>query len=263
MAPDRSMADWIEGLQAHGRYTFTRGDAESSTGRTSDLVKAALRRQKTRGRVASPRRGFYVIVPPEYRATGAPPASWFIDDLMHYLGQPYYVGILSAAAIHGAAHQRPMVFQVVTDRPTRDARVGNVHLEFSMSRKAGSTPASEIQTETGTMRVATPEATAFDLVRYPAAAGHLSNVATVLMELAEEIDAAALVAAADAMRVPDIQRLGYLLDAVDQVKLAAALLAILPARRPRTVKLDPVGPDSTAIDRRWRLRPNVDLELDL
>jgi predicted transcriptional regulator of viral defense system len=257
------MAAWIEQLQAHGRYTFTRGEAESDTRRSADLVKAALRRQKTRGRVASPRRGFYVIVPPEYRATGAPPASWFIDDLMHYLGQPYYVGILSAAAIHGAAHQRPMVFQVVTDRPTRDARIGNVHLEFSMSRKVASTPAREIQTETGTMRVSTPEATAFDLVRYPAAAGHLSNVTTVLMELAERIDTTALAAAADTMRVPDIQRLGYLLEAVDQVELAATLLAILPPRRPRTVKLDPAGPNTATIDRRWRLRPNVDLELDL
>jgi len=31
------------------------------------------------------------------------------------------VGVLSAAAIHGAAHQQPMIFQVVTDKPTRPA----------------------------------------------------------------------------------------------------------------------------------------------
>lgn len=44
------------------------------------------------------------------------------------------------------------------------------------------------QTETGTMHVATPETTAFDLVRNPSSAGYLSNVATVLSELADRIN---------------------------------------------------------------------------
>lgn len=101
---------------------------------------------------------------------------------MRYLGQPYYVGLLSAAAIHGAAHQQPMVFQVVTSKPTREMRAGKVAIRFSMSSLVESLPVIEQQTETGTMRVATPETCAFDLVRYPEAAGHLSNAATVLAE---------------------------------------------------------------------------------
>jgi hypothetical protein len=75
-------------------------------------TKTALRRLKEQGRIVSPRRGFYVVVPPEYRAAGSPPASWFIDELMRYLDQPYYVGLLSAAAIHSASRQQSMVFQV-------------------------------------------------------------------------------------------------------------------------------------------------------
>ena len=38
----------------------------------------------------------------------------------------------------------------------------------------------EMKTETGAMRVSTPEATALDLLRYLEGAGHLGNVATVL-----------------------------------------------------------------------------------
>ena len=64
-------------------------------------LDSALRRQRQRGRIVSPRRGFYVIVPQEYALAGSPPPSWFIDELMAYLGQPYYVGLLSAAALHG------------------------------------------------------------------------------------------------------------------------------------------------------------------
>ena len=43
----------------------------------------------------------------ENRVAGAPPASWYIDDFMKAIGAPYYVGVLTAAALHGAAHQQP------------------------------------------------------------------------------------------------------------------------------------------------------------
>jgi len=48
----------------------------------------------------------YVLVPLEYLHAGAPPPSWFIDDLMKAMERPYYVGLLSAAGIHGASHQQ-------------------------------------------------------------------------------------------------------------------------------------------------------------
>jgi len=257
------MLMWIEQLQSMGRYTFTRAQAESATGRSFVAVQTALRRLKEQGRVVAPRRGFYVLVTPEYRAVGSPPASWFIDDLMHHLGQPYYVGLLSAAAIHGAAHQQPMVFQVVTSKPTREMRAGKVAIRFSMSSLVEQLPVIERQTETGTMRVATPETTAFDLMRYPAAAGYLSNAATVLSELAERLDARALVTIAPLVRLPCVQRLGYLLDAVGQGEVAAPLAEWLAGKRARAVPLWPGEPVDVDIDQRWHVLPNVELEVDV
>lgn len=49
---------------------------------------------------------------------------------------------------------------------------GKVAIRFSMRGLVERLPVIEQQTETGTMRVATPETCAFDLVRYPEAAGH-------------------------------------------------------------------------------------------
>jgi predicted transcriptional regulator of viral defense system len=257
------MSLWVEQLQSRGRYTFTRRQAESGTERSFVAAQTALRRLKEQSRVVSPRRGFYVVVPPEYRATGSPPASWFIADLMHYLDQPYYVGLLSAAAIHGAAHQQPMVFQVVTSKPTRAMSAGKVALRFSMSSRVNRLPVFDQQTETGTMRVATPETTAFDLVRYPAGAGHLSNAVTVLSELAERLDAHALIAIAPLVRLPDIQRLGYLLDTIGQVELTTPLAEWLAVRQPRAVPLHPGGPADGKLDQRWHVLPNVELEADV
>ena len=110
--------DFLDELQSEGRYTFSLDEIARAVNGSDVALQSAIRRLKKKGRVTSPRRGFFVIVPTEYRSTGAPPASWLIDDLMSYLGQPYYVGLLSAAAVHGAAHQQPQVFQVVTNIPT-------------------------------------------------------------------------------------------------------------------------------------------------
>ena len=257
------MSRWVEQLQSQGYFTFTRTRVEAETGRSFVAAQTALRRLKEQGRIVSPRRGFFVVVPPEYRSTGSPPATWFIDDLMRYLNQPYYVGLLSAAAIHGAAHQQPMVFQVVTSKPTREMRAGKVAIQFSMSSLIEQMPVTERQTETGTMRVATPETTAFDLVRYQAGAGHLSNAATVLAELAERIDADALVGIAPLLRLPDVQRLGYLLEAVGEGGIAGPLATWLETRKPRAIPLLLGGPAEVEVDKRWHVLPNEELEVDL
>lgn len=260
----KSMTDFVEALQAKGRYTFTQAEAMNADKRSDIALEAALRRLKQKGRIADPRRGFYVIVPVEYREAGCPPANWFIHDLMRFLGQPYYVGILSAAAIHGAAHQQPMLFQVVTDRPTRPAQAGRVRIGFHMGRHIETAPVVEIQTETGSMRVSTPEATAFDLVRFAPSAGHIGNVITVLSELVEKIDPKALTSLADLYAISDIQRLGYLLERLGENRLADPLASWLKARRYRPILLVPVQAKGVApTDPRWRVIPNETVEVDL
>lgn len=261
---ERRLAALADDLQARGRYTFTRGEALATARRSDVALAAARRRLEQRGRIASLRRGFYVLVPLEYREAGCPPASWFIDDLMRFLGQPYYVGLLSAAALHGAAHQQPMAFQVVTDRPTRPARAGRVRIEFHMSRHVAAAAVVQVQTETGTMRVSTPEITAFDLVRFAAAAGHLSNVASVLGELGDKLDPAALAHVAPSYAVPEAQRLGYLLDHLGALDRTRPLSAWIAARRHRPVRLSPgEASGKAAPDPRWRVIPNATLEVDI
>ena len=64
-------------------------------------------------------------------------------------------------------------------------------------------PRHSLQTETGTMVVSTPEATALDVVRFPRAAGQWNNIATVLVELAENMDPERLIRAAELGRLSD------------------------------------------------------------
>lgn len=260
----RDLVDFIDGLQASGRYTFAADDVRSAVLKTKIALKNALGRLKKRGRVTTPRRGFYVIVPTEYRSAGAPPASWFIDDLMSFLGQPYYVGMLSAAAVHGASHQQPMVFQVVTDRPTRSAIAGRARIEFFKSISMADAAVEAVQTETGTMRVSSPEVTALDLIRFVHACGGWSNVATVLSELAEKINPDELRHTAELRKTAEVQRLGFLLDLSEQPRLSDSLLRVLAARRYRPVALAPDAPRGDAAPvYPWRVIPNETVELDL
>lgn len=262
--PPGKAAAFIDGLQASGRYVFTRDEALKALGVSPVALKNALWRRSRAGRVVSPRRGFYVIVPLEYRAAGAVPPSWFIRDLMAHLGRPYYVGLLSAAALHGAAHQSPQEFQVITDRPLRPVEAGRTRIRFVKKAHLAKTPTVGVKTPTGEIRVSSPEATALDLVRYPEHAGYLSNVATVLDELAERLDEGALVGAAEAEGEPAYaQRLGYLLDRSGHADLAAPLGEWIRSKAPAVTPLRPDRPITGAQrDSRWRVAVNDEVETD-
>ena len=174
------------------------------------------------------------------------------------------VKAIRRAAIHGAAHQQPMVFQVITDRATRPARAGRVRIDFHKSRNVERAPVAEVQTETGSMRVSTPEATAVDLVRFVAAAGHTSNVATVLGELSEKLDPAAFEKLANSYAVPEVQRCGYLFEQLGEYELAKPLAERLAKRRYRPVALvqgKTLG--KIPADTKWRVLPNERVEVAL
>lgn len=259
-----SLSELVDSYQATGRYVLTREQALSALGVSDEALKKAVRRLVTKRRLAVPRRGFFVIVPVEYREAGAPPPSWFIDDLMEFLGQPYYVGLLSAAALHGAAHQQPQEFQVVTNKQVRGMAAGRARVRFFQKVHLERAPTVEMSTETGTMLVATPEATALDLLRYLEGSGHLGNVATVLAELAEKMDADRLVQVAKTeSKLPAAQRLGHLLEQVGARDTASSLAAWIEERRPRFV---PLRADRSvrraAKDPRWRVLVNEKVEAE-
>jgi len=258
-----SASRFIQDLQGRGRYLFSTEEAAERLGRSLVATRAALRRLKAKGDIADPQRGYHVIVPPEYRALGCLPADQFVPDLMQRLGEPYYVALLSAAAYHGAAHQKPQVFQVMVPRRRRPIRCGEVRVAFISRSDMAKTPVIERNTSRGTLRIAAAAATALELVGYPEHCGGLSNVATVLAELAESIDAEAVVAEAHRAPLAWVQRLGYLLALVEASDLASALDPVLVARKPFPVALAPSEPTAgSTSDARWKVAVNVHVEPD-
>jgi len=173
------------------------------------------------------------------------------------------VALLSAAALHGAAHQQPMAFQIITDVAERDIELGRVRVEFHVSNRVEGAATERVQTETGSMVVSTPETTAFDLVRFPAVCGHWNNVATVLAELAERIEPNDLVAGAERVARSDVQRLGWLLDRVGENALADTIAKTLERERLQPTPLTSTrDSDDAPLDARWRILVNDEVEPD-
>jgi predicted transcriptional regulator of viral defense system len=258
------VANFILQLAASGRYHFTTAEAVASLGGSVPTVRAALRRLKAKGAIADPYQGFHVIVPPEYRRLQCLPADQFIPHLMQHLGEIYYVALLSAAELHGAAHQRPQAFQVMVKVNRRALRCGEVRVDFIARRDLERTPVIEKNTPRGPVRVASPEATALELVGYSAQCGGLDNVASVLAELVEAIDPVRLAAAASLCPVAWVQRLGYLLDVGGNEALSEAL--VTHVRKHAHVVAPLVRATSktgAARVERWKLAINATVEPDL
>lgn len=256
-------SNYIDQLQEKGRYFFIKSQAKKELGLSEAAFKSACHRLTQKGRVVFLRKGFYLIVPLEYRAAGIIPASWFIDDLMKHLKHPYYVGLLSAAAIHGAAHQQPQEFQVISDRPLRPIVAKGSKISFFMKSSLKKTPVAKIKTSTGFMKVSTPEATALDLLYFYDRVGGLERVSETLEELAEKMDPQALLSLSrSTKRLPDVQRLGYLLEHLGEKDLLDPLASYIFKRKPRVTPLNPKAEkmDNVPQDPSWRLKLNQSLE---
>ncbi len=256
--------DLIEKFASRGRYSFTSEEARTALKVSPDAARLALNRLAKQGKIASPARGFYVIVPPEYRSLGCLPAEQFIPDLMKSKGLNYYAGLLSAAQYYGAAHQRPQEFQVFVVKNRRPIQCEKVRVKFIARKKIDNVPVRSFNTARGELHVSTPEATAIDLAGYPEHVGGLDQVATILSELADEINPAALVEAAATAPITWAQRLGYILELVEAGQHAENIKTYVREQAREYTRLIPGGTvQDSHREPDWKLVVNAELEPDI
>lgn len=257
--------DFIDGLQARGQYYFLKRQLLEKTGQAEKVANRSLARMQAKNRILLIRRGFYVIIPVEFRRTGVLPPEWFIHNLMESINVEYYVGLLSAAAIWGASHQKPQEFHVLTPRQFRT--IGNRTIKIHFFRKLDFPDQAFLKnqkTETGFMRVSSPELTALDLVRYSKAVGGLSLVATTLAELGENIEPRTLLHVARKQKsLAPFRRLGLILDKLGYGSRTNEIAVYVRNKTDIPVLLDPSLPraDSRWI-RKWNIFENLKIEAD-
>jgi len=262
-----SLREYVDELHASGRYCFAKEDAASTLACSPDALRMSLVRLGRKGRIVSVSRGFYVIVPQEYRAIGILPPQLFVADLMGHVGAEYYVGLLSAAAMHGAGHQQPQEFQVVVPEPRRTIRAKGLRLRFFVKKDITNGTRVEVKTDTGYVAVSSPALTALDLVAYQKRVGGVNRVATVLSELSENMTGVDLVDEAEEYPTRAVvQRLGYLLsETMGLEKLVAELRSWM--KKQASVSPVPLVPGMSVQgaprDPDWQVLVNAEVESDL
>ena len=208
-----ALSSYVSGLLSTGRTVFTAEEAQQALGVGRGAFLDAAERLQRRKVLLSPRRGFYVVVPPQHASWGAPPPAWYIDALMRHEGQRYYVGLLKAAELHGATHQAVMEFQVISAKRLAQIRAGRNLIVFYFRKNVETVTAGteERKTDTGTMKISSAALTALDLLRYPQASGGIDNVATVLSDFGHKIDPEQLATLSALVERPVVQRLACII----------------------------------------------------
>ncbi|MCM1532646.1 MAG: type IV toxin-antitoxin system AbiEi family antitoxin [Bacteroides sp.] len=264
-----TIREWVRNREINGFPTFSVADARLTFSHSSEqVIKNDLFRLSTQGIVSSVYKGFYVVIPPHYALKRAVPPVYYVDQLLRYLDKPYYVSLLNAAEIHGAAHQRPQKFFIMTVPPKSSVSPSkNNALVWVYRKEIPSEFLLSKNSETGVVYYSNAELTAIDIVQYAQYIGGLSRVATVLAELAEKLDfCGASQRLFDYTTTATIQRLGYILEEVLGAReVADVLYAELTsyAGRFKYVPLStnkPKGGEKT--NRRWKVDVNTTIEVD-
>jgi hypothetical protein len=251
-------AAFLDARLAAGRVAFPLADLVTETG----LSVTAARHQLLRlgSRVVRPARKhqFFLIVTPEHRANGAPPAGWWLDDYFKWLGHSYYLALQSAAASYGSSPQALQVIQVMTDAPRRQIMVGRLRISFFVKRGIERTPTQALANAYSPLNVSTPEATAFDLVRYASRIGGIGRAVETLSPLLPLLRVSELKRLLEAENeTSTAQRLGYILETAGETELAKAIHEWLPSQVP----LIPLIPGKTrltnaSMSKHWRIFNN-------
>jgi len=270
MKTAKHLTEYVISLEEKGEYCFTTNQALKALGVSKKAFQMSLGRLRKKKQLVTLSKKFHLIISPEYRSIGCLPPDHFISAYMQFLNLPYYVCLLSAAVYYGAAHQKPQVFQVMTNRQINSVICGKVTINFNFKKNISAMPIETFAVPTGYVKIATPEVTAMDLLKYNKSSGGINHVATVLTELIEKIDPEKMLQLAiDSGEVTWVQKLGYILeslelDANDKDKLLEQLKKFINECKPRYALLVNNGIDGMAIkNKTWRIIANHKIESDL
>lgn len=251
-------AAFVDAKLAAGRVAFPLRDLVRETGLSATAAKNQLFRLGSQiVRVSRPQQ-FFLAVSPEHRLVGAPPVLWWLDDYFNWLGHPYYLALQSAASVYGSNPQALQVTQVMTDVPRREVEIGRLRVRFFVKRGIERTAIQAPPNAFAPIRVSTPEATAFDLVRYASGIGGMGRAAETLAPLLPLMRVSELQQMLDGENeTATAQRLGYVVEKAGHKALAKTIRDWLPSQL-SLVPLTPSNDDKALVqmNQRWRIIDN-------
>ena len=255
------LAAW---LISRGISSITTDEIASLLGIPRNQVPQRLAPTRKRKEMVLLSKGLWAPVPPEYKTWGAPPAIDIIDSLMRYHQLNYYIGWLSAAALHGASHHAPQVFQVAVSRAIRAKTIGRSRFQFYNRVHVDSITKVKVESKNGMVFVSSRETTLLDIANDIAIVGGLDNATNLIIELCDEIpDVNEISIIAENYPSSTIRRLGYIMENFTDVSNLVQLESVCNKRSVSVSLLDPQISNIGAIDKRWQLIINRKVNPDV
>ena len=262
----QSLKEFLSSCVQEGRNSFGFKEAHAYHGGSKASVHQSLYRLVKAKTLFSPKKDFFVIVPPEHHKTGSVSSLWFIDAYMKEIGCSYYVGLLSAAALLGAGHQQPQVLQVLSQKQMTPIHKGEAHIQFYTTQKIDEQLLVLHKTPYGYVRVSSAALTILDLFRFPHASGYLNTMATVIVELADQVNRHDLKKVIEQYsKVTHVQRLGYMSSVLGLSKIEKLCENfILKQKRLNVVLLNHHLKNTEGnVDKKWSVFINDTIETDI
>ena len=269
-----SLKQFTDDMLASGKSYFVRDEALVQLELSSKAFTAASNRLKKKSQLASPFRGFYLILRPEDRFAGAPDPNCWIDPLMQYLNFDYRITLLTAAALHGSSHQATMLFQVAVPKQLRNIEIGRHKVQFVYQNPANFRTTNQpkwlflSKSLSGFTKAAGVESTLLDCARYYRKAGGINSLAQITKDIGYKARPKELAKIANSYENSTVRRLGYLLNYVGHERQAKVLIPFV--NRAKSLKLlnPSVLPNNAVFsanfeeNRTWMLLINEAIEID-
>jgi hypothetical protein len=249
---------------AKGRAVISLAELEQESDLTPIAIKRQIEHLGERVKRLPGRPTIYLQVTPEHRVRGSPPVAAWLGSYLQLRGIPYYLGLLSAASLHGASQQAVQTTQIIVPNPTRPIDLGRVHIDFFVKSSIALTPLTEIRGLPAHLAVSTPEATALDLIMFSSRIGGITRVAQVIRDMQPSMTVRGLTQALNAEQQTSIkQRLGYLFEVLGLSLFAATVQKALPSRLDPAILQVHAECTSNSIKLPWYILDNTELQQNI
>lgn len=263
-----NVKDYIVQCQSLEEYSFSWNELLENCNAPESTIRKEIFRLIENKELINLRQGFYLIVPPRYRNIGKIPLQLYVNKLFKSLNRKYYVGLYSAATIHGASHQQIHQEYIITEAPALREIINKnqTTIKFYKTSKWPKGNLIQKKSDAGMYSVSSPALTIADLIQHHSTLGGLSRMLANIEELAEELQMDDLEELLNWYpNKSTLQRMGYLLETINSNSVFVhPIYEQLKTKKFFPVLLSPkkdCKPGS--VNNRWKIDVNIELESDL
>lgn len=258
---------YIKELVAVEEYSFSLEELRRNTDKSGASLKLELARLIEKKEILNLRKEFYLIITPRYSAFGKLPIQLYAEKLFKFLNRNYYLGLYSAARIHGAGHQQVQREYVMIEQPALgNIKKSNLDIRFLTTSSWPATNVIKERSDAGEYNISSPILTAVDLIHHQSKLGGLNRMLAILEELLEEVKEE------DCLNLltwyshrSSLQRLGFLME---ELRIDDSIFQMLfnhLSKRPYFPVL--LSPNSKqrpgAVGNRWKVDVNIKLDSNI